>query len=698
MKQLFQDLRDGSLHIEEIPCPTPGPGHVQVQALCSLISAGTERMLLDFGRSNWLQKIRSQPEKVRQVRQKIQSDGLVPTFQAVRRKLAAPIPLGYSHVGRVLKTGPGVQGFEVGDLVLSNGPHAEIVTIPQNLCAKVPPALAPEEACFGVVAAIALQGIRLAAPTFGERVAVIGLGLIGQLAVQLLRGQGCHVLAIDLDSEKVALAEKSGAIGCIVSDGSDPIAAAMAFTKGRGIDAVLITAATSSNQPLIQAAEMSRQRGRIILVGVVAIEAPRDLFYKKELTFQVSCSYGPGRYDSSYEEKGIDYPFPFVRWTEKRNFEAILDQMADGRIQCAPLISSQFSFIDAKRAYERLLGDRKALGILLTYSTEKVVHDKVVKVTPTSSIQSVPGDRPGIALIGAGQYTLSTLLPALDKAPAHRRVAIVSRQGASAALAAKAHRFANACTDIQSVLSDPGVDAVVITTRHDTHADLVVRCLEAGKHVFVEKPLATTVEGLERVRQAMEAAPGLSVTVGFNRPWAPMIRRMKSALDARKGPIQLISEINAGELPGDHWLLGSEGGGRLIGEGCHFIDLMRHLVGSPIRNIETHWIKNLEGRRSDSFSANVVFKDGSIGTLLYSAMGSKAYPKETYTAYWDGRVAKMTNFQRLEGWGVPGGKSWVQDKGHSSLLSAWIKHLGSQSIQDPAILLEVSEAVIRANQ
>lgn len=698
MKQLFQNLGDGSLQITDVPCPAPAPGRLIIQAEVSLISAGTERMLLDFGRGSWLQKIKSQPDKVKQVRQKIKSDGLLPTLQAVRRKLAVPIPLGYSHVGRVVSVGPGVEGYETGDLVLSNGNHSEIVSVPVNLCAKVPAGVGSDEAAFGVVGAIALQGIRLASLTLGEKVAVFGLGLIGQLTVQLLHAQGCEVLAIDLDPRKVAMAESFGATGCLLHSGDSPLAAAMAFTRGRGIDAVLITAATDSNAPLIQAAEMCRPRGRIILVGVVAIQAPRDLFYKKELTFQVSCSYGPGRYDTAYEEQGQDYPLPYVRWTEQRNFEAVLAQMATGRVQCKSLITSRFSILDARKAYDALLKDRGALGTLLEYPKEV----DLCRVVPIEAPQPSPQgkvDRPGIALVGSGQYTLATLLPALDKAPAHHRIAIASRQGASAALAAKQYHFQRAATDIQVILEDPEVHGVILTTRHNTHADLVVRCLYAGKHVFVEKPLALTLEELAQIREAMQACPDLSVTVGFNRPWAPMMLRMKESLATRKGPLHFVCEVNAGELPADHWLLGPQGGGRLIGEGCHWIHLMRDLTGSAITSTRTDWIRRSDGTRSDGFTTTLQFADGSLGTLLYSTLGHKTYPKETYTAYWEGKVLRMTNFQRVEGWGLMARKrSWNQDKGHAALLSAWVENLGVGPVQDPAVILEVSEATILANR
>jgi predicted dehydrogenase/threonine dehydrogenase-like Zn-dependent dehydrogenase len=651
-------------------------------------------MLLDFGRSSWLQKIRSQPDKVRQVRQKIASDGLLPTLRAVRRKLAAPLPLGYSHVGRVLAVGEGVDGLEPGDLVLSNGPHSEVVSVPRHLCVKIPRGVPPEEAVFGIVGAIGLQGIRLVAPTLGEQVAVIGLGLIGQLTVQLLLAQGCQVLAIDLDPRKVALAEGFGAAGLALSPAGDPLEAVRTFSAGRGVDAVIIAAATSSNAPLLQACEMCRPRGRIVLVGVVAIQAPRDLFYKKELSFQVSCSYGPGRYDPAYEEGGQDYPLAHVRWTEQRNIQAVLEQMAAGRVRCAPLLSLRFPFVRAADAYDALLRARDAYGIVLDYPVA-VATERSVALIPKAP--RAAAGIPGIALIGAGQYALSTLLPALDKAPPHRRLAVLSRQGASAGLAAQRFRFERASTDLEAVLGDPGLDAVLITTRHDSHADLVVCALQAGKHVFVEKPLATTLADLERVRAAMASRPDLTVTVGFNRPWAPLARRLEAAFESRGGPLHLLCEINAGALPSDHWTLGVEGGGRLVGEGCHFIDLMRHWVGRPISDQVIQWVRRSEDTRADGFSLALGFEDGSQGTLVYTTIGHKGYPKETYTAHWDGKVARLDNFQRLKGWGTPGVRGWGQDKGHAALLAAWIGSLNGSRIQDPEALLEVSRIALEAD-
>jgi len=697
MRQLFQDLRDGSLHLREQPAPSAAPGRLVIQGECSLISAGTERMLLAFGRGSWLAKLRSQPGKARQALARARSDGLAATFAAVRRQLAAPMALGYSHVGRVLAVGPGVPGFRPGDRVLSNGPHAEIVSVPRNLCARVPEGLAPDEAVLAVVGAIALQGLRLLEPTLGERVAVLGLGLIGQLAVQLLLAQGCRVLAVDLDPAKVALARARGAEGCALAPGGDPAAAALAFSAGRGVDGVLIAAATAGNAPLVQAAAMCRQRGRIVLVGVVAIRAPRDLFYRKELTFQVSCSYGPGRYDAGYEESGRDYPFGLVRWTQQRNFEAVLDLMAGGRIACGPLRSIRFPFADAALAYDHLAAHAGALGILLDYPGQTPGQATPTLELPGFRAGEAPIRAPGLGLIGAGAFATGMLLPLLKGAPPVRRLAVMSRQGASAALAAERFGFQRATTRLEEILEDPAVEAVLIATRHDSHAGLVARALDAGKHVFVEKPLATDAGGLERVRAALARRPDLGLTVGFNRRFAPMVRRLRDCLEDRRGPLHLLCEINAGALPAEHWALGPEGAGRLVGEGCHFIDLMRHLTGSLIRAVDARPLGR--GSGDDAFTVQLAFADGSLGTLLYTSQGHGAYPKESYSLHWEGRSARLVQFRRLEGWGVPGlsrQRAWGADKGHGELVRRWIAGLGRQDPIAREELLEVAHWTLRA--
>lgn len=700
MKQLFQDLRDGRVSLLEVPCPAVTPGKLLIQGECSLISAGTERMLLDFGRGSWLQKIRSQPDKVRQVRQKIKSEGLAATLQAVRRKLAAPISLGYCHAGRVLAVGEGVVGFQVGDRVLSNGPHAELVSVPALLCAKIPQGLDSDEAVFGVLGAIALQGQRLMAPSLGESVVVLGLGLIGQLAVQLLLAQGCRVLAVDLDPSKVTLAEGWGAEGFTVPAGGDPLFAAQRFSQGRGVDGVLITAATKSNAPLIQAAEMCRQRGRIVLVGVVEIQAPRDLFYKKELSFQVSCSYGPGRYDPAYEEGGQDYPFGLVRWTQQRNFEAVLELMAARKLRCGTLRSARFPFQEAPTAYDHLGSCRDALGILLDYPSQVSQADSIPITSPKpfqgteDSIQN-----PGLAIIGAGAFATAVLMPELAKTQV-RPVAVMSRQGASAAQAAQRFGFQRATSRLEDVLEDPTIQAVLIATRHNTHAGLVAKALLAGKHVFVEKPLATDQRGLELVRNALANRSDLTLTVGFNRRFAPLMVQLKSLLTGRQKPLHMICEINAGALPSDHWTLGQEGGGRLVGEGCHFIDLMRHVVGAPISGVSAHRL-GLNGPKGDAFTLQVTFQDGSLGTLIYASEGSPTYPKETYTLHWEGRSARLTQFRRLEAWGIPkftARRAWSPDKGHGNLIAAWIEGLGMREPISREELFEVAEWTLRAQE
>jgi predicted dehydrogenase/threonine dehydrogenase-like Zn-dependent dehydrogenase len=702
MRQLFQNLGTGEVRVESIPSPQVEPGKILIQSECSLISVGTERMLVSFGRSSVYRKIRSQPEKVRQVLAKMRTDGLLPTIHAVRNKLADPIPLGYSQVGRVLAIGPGVQGFKVGDRVVSNGPHAEQVVVSQLLSAVIPDCVPSEDAVYTVVGSIGLQGIRLLNPTLGESIAVLGLGLIGLLAVQILQANGCRVLALDPDATKVALAQSLGATGVVLIGGEDPISAVRAFAGPSGVDGVLITASTPSQEPILQSADMCRQHGRIVLVGVVGLNIPRDAFYKKELSFQVSCSYGPGRYDPTYEEQGHDYPLGYVRWTEQRNFLAFLDLLANNRIKTAPLLSASFSIEDAPRAYQDLLKSKDFIGVILNYPRPELSTRTLVLKKPAipSTVSTIC---PGIAIIGAGNYTKATLLPLLDKCSAHRRVILMSRQGASAAIAARRFGFSSASNDLESVLNNPEVSGVIITTRHDTHADLVVKCLDLGKHVFVEKPLATTLKDLSRVKEALARNPSLSLTVGFNRRHAPMSEALARKLRGRKAPLHMTCLINAGALPPDHWAVSqTEGGGRIVGEGCHFIDLMRHWVQCPIVNIQSTYAGDPQGRNIEDMATIALrFADGSTGVLNYLSNGPKSFPKEEFTLMWDGKVARLDNFNKLKFWGctAPTMRHWMtQQKGHLQTLDRWIKSLHDPDLRDDAsILLEVSEWTIKAS-
>lgn len=657
MKQVLQSLRDGSVEVTEVPAPGARRGELRISTSRTLISAGTERMLIDFGRGSWLDKARQQPDKVKMVLAKARTDGLAATYEAIRTKLDQPLPLGYCHVGRVLAVGSGVQGFEPGARVVSNGKHAETVGVPANLCARIPDAVSDEHAAFTVVAAIGLQGIRLVQPTLGETVVVTGLGLIGLLTVQLLRAHGCRVIGLDFDPAKLELARRFGAEVLDLSGSADPVAFAERLTRGRGVDAVIITAATRSSEPVHQAALMCRKRGRIVLVGVTGLELARADFYEKELTFQVSCSYGPGRYDPDYEEKGFDYPIGFVRWTEQRNFEAVLAMLEDGRLDVAALISHRFPVDEAERAYDVVAGSEPSLGILLQYDDADTTRREARAVPVTPSTMPVTGR---INVIGAGSYASAVLMPAFKEAGARLR-SISSAGGVNALHLARRFGFEAASTDAAALIADADADAVVIATRHDSHAALVSEALLAGKHVFVEKPLALSHEELAQV----EAACGDHLLmVGFNRRFSPLVVRAKSLLDATPGPKSMIMTVNAGAIPSDHWTQDPEvGGGRLVGEGCHFIDLLRHLAGAPIL---THRVTAMAAATRDTATVTLEFGDGSIGTIHYFANGHKRVSKEQLDVFASGRVLHLDNFLRLRavGWpGSPGIKLWRQDKG-----------------------------------
>ena len=539
MKQLLQNLRNGTTEIAEVPCPRPGSGQLLIRTSRTLVSAGTERMLVDFGKAGLIDKARQQPDKVRMVLDKVRTDGLIPTLEAVRNKLDQPLPMGYCNVGEVIEVGNGVIGFAVGDRVASNGKHAEIVSVPVNLCAKVPDGVDDEGAAFTVLGAIALQGIRLVQPTLGEAVVVTGLGLIGLVTVQLLKAQGCSVLGLDFDPARLALAQRFGAEVVDLRSGADPVAAAQAISRGRGVDAVILTASTSSNEPMHQAASMCRKRGRIVLVGVTGLALSRADFFEKELTFQVSCSYGPGRYDPAYEEKGHDYPVGFVRWTEQRNFEAVLDMLAERRLDVAALISHRFAIEAAEQAYAVVGGSEPSLGILLEYP--KPAADarpdalvRTVTLQTAHAAQPAPGGALRVSVIGAGNYAGAVLIPAF-KASGAQLVRIASAGGASSVHLGRKFGFAEATTDVAALFADPGADAVVVGTRHDTHADFVLRARAAGKHVFVEKPLCLTLDELARIEEAWRGG-GPLLTVGFNRRFAPQVRRIETFEKSPPGP------------------------------------------------------------------------------------------------------------------------------------------------------------------
>ncbi|MEY4827777.1 MAG: hypothetical protein RLZZ288_1328 [Planctomycetota bacterium] len=705
MKQIRQSVKTGATVVAEVPCPTARRGQLLIRTSRTLVSVGTERMLVEFGKAGSIENARQQPDKVRMVLDKIKTDGLMPTLEAVFNKLDQPLPLGYCNVGSVMQAGGGVTGFEVGDRVVSNGKHAEAVCVPINLCAKVPPQVSDEEAAFTVLGAIALQGIRLVQPTLGETVVVTGLGLIGLVTVQLLRAHGCRVLGLDFDPAKLELAKQFGAEVVNLGAGADPVAAAQAFSRGRGVDAVIVTASTKSNEPMHQAALMCRKRGRIVLVGVTGLELSRADFFEKELTFQVSCSYGPGRYDPSYEEKGNDYPVGFVRWTEQRNFEAVLDMMADGRLNVKPLISHRFSVTEAEQAYELVGGSAPSLGILLEYPTAAEKPEATLRQS-TVKLPAAPGapttGAASIAFVGSGNYATAVLIPAFKDAGARLKV-VASSGGVTGVHAGRKFGFESTTTDTDGVFTDPDVQAIVLSTRHDTHADMACKALRAGKHVFVEKPLALKHEELAQIEQAIAEgtrngrAP--MVMVGFNRRFATQVQKVKSLLKGVTGPKSFIMTVNAGAIPAEHWTQDREvGGGRIVGEACHFIDLLRYLAGSAITG---HRVSVMDTKTRDTVSIELSFADGSIGTVHYFANGSKAFPKERLEVFAAGRVLQLDNFRKLTGFAWPGFTKmnlWKQDKGQKACASAFVQAVASGGASPIPFeeLLEVARVTIDA--
>jgi len=691
MKQVLQDLSSGQSTIVDAPAPQVRSGGVLIQSRVSLISAGTERMLVDFGKAGLLAKARQQPDKVVQVLEKARTDGVVTTIDAVRSKLAQPLPLGYCNVGQVHAVGSGVDGLKPGDRVVSNGPHADVVHVPKNLCARIPDAVDDESASFVVVASIGLQGIRLANPTLGEAFVVTGVGLIGLLTVQLLRAHGCRVLAIDFDESKLKLARQFGAQTCNPAAGEDPVAAGLAFSRGQGVDGVIITASTSASEPVTQAARMSRKRGRIILVGVTGLELSRADFYEKELSFQVSCSYGPGRYDPAYEEAGNDYPRGFVRWTEQRNFEAVLDMLESGQLDVKPLISQRYKFEDAAQAYADLTEDKSGLGLLLEYAAPE--EQRFVSQVELPERAELRHDKPVLGVIGAGNYASRILIPAFQAAGGQLHT-LVTAGGVNGVIHGTKAGFQFASSDADAVIRNDEINTLVVVTRHDTHAEFVAQGLSAGKNVFVEKPLAIDAAGLQRVRSAYsEAERGQApqLMVGFNRRFAPQVQKMKQLLGAVNEPKTFILTMNAGAIPPNHWTQDrAVGGGRIIGEACHFIDLLRFLVDQPIVALQAQRMGDAPGIATpeDKATLTLRFADGSLGTIHYFANGAASFPKERIEVFTAGRVLQLDNFRKLRGYGWPGFRRmnlWRQDKGQAACAAAFLRALDSGR---PAIPVE----------
>jgi predicted dehydrogenase/threonine dehydrogenase-like Zn-dependent dehydrogenase len=699
MKQIIQSLKTGQTKVTEIPVPNSTLGSLLIRTSKTLISSGTERMLIESSKAGLIKKASQQPEKVKMVLDKVFIDGLKTTIEAVFNNIDQPLPLGYCNVGIVHEVGSNVVNYNKGDRVVSNGKHAEVVNVPINLCAKVPDIVSDEEASFAILGAVALQGIRLAKPTLGEAVVVIGLGLVGLMTVQLLKANGCRVLALDFDQNKLSLAKKFGAELVDLSK-ADPLAIADNFSRGRGVDAVIITAATTSDKPVHQAAQMCRKRGRIVLVGVTGLKLSRDDFFKKELTFQVSSSYGPGRYDPNYEEKGQDYPVGFVRWTEQRNFEAVLDMMATGALDVKQLISHQFDINEAEKAYKVIINSEPSLGILLTYPGVEITENSRKVFFPNNNNIKKSNNKNiikkiKVSFLGSGNYATSVLIPSFKAAGVELK-SIASSSGVSGVHVGSKYGFSETTTDSDSLFSDNTTDAVVIVTRHNTHAGFILKALKNQKHVFVEKPLCLTLDELNKIESTYSSSNVLMI--GFNRRFAPQVQKMKMLLDNISTPKTMIMTINAGKIPNDHWTQDLEvGGGRIIGEACHFIDLLRFLVGKTITDYK---ILFMDSSTKDTANIQLSFEDGSIGTIHYYANGSKSFPKERLEIFAGGGVLQLDNFRKLAGFGWPGFKKmnlWQQDKGQKACVKAFIDAISKGNISPIPVeeIFEVSRITIK---
>ena len=700
MKQVFQDLKDGSPALLDIPIPFLRKNEILVRSICSLISPGTEGMIASFGKANMIEKARQQPEKVKEVINKISTDGLIETYEAVKQKIEEPIPLGYSNVGEIIDIGEDVKGFKIGDRVASNGPHAEIFSVNQNLCAVIPDNVRNEDAVFTVIASIGLNGIRLAKPSFGETFLVSGLGLIGLITSQILISNGCTVLGVDPDEDRCNLASSFGVESLNISRNNDQVSWCLKKTQNLGIDGAIITAAVDSSDPINYAAKSCRKRGRIILIGATPINLIRDIFYKKELSFNVSCSYGPGRYDKSYEVYSNDYPIGYVRWTEKRNFEAILNSFAKNSLKIKSLISHTFEFDNVKEAYNLLLSEEKSIGILINYpyKNKKLSRKLIFKnYYEKNKNETLINNEPFIGFIGSGNYAKRILIPSFSKAGAKFH-SLISPDASSSIHIGRKFLFPIIGTDINEVFNDINCNSVVIATRHDSHCEYIIKALEKGKNIFVEKPLCINISELIKIEKKYNQLKKNNLKlpilmVGFNRRFSPLIKELKSNLDSINEITSFIYTCNAGLIDKDNWIHErSIGGGRLLGEACHFLDLLRYLAGSQIQNLEIISSPELN-YADDNFILQVKFENGSIGSINYFNNGDKSYPKEKLEVFSGGTIQTIENFRKLKVWGPRKFRNIrliKQDKGQINCAKEFINSI-KKDLESPIKINEIFE-------
>lgn len=650
MKQLIQNIKNGKTTIEEIPIPTPRDGQALVKVSASLVSAGTERMVVEFAEKNLINKARSRPDLVKQVLDKAKREGLVPTVKSALNRLDQPMSLGYSSAGTIIALGKNMSGFKVGQRVACAGAnyavHAEYNLVPKNLLTPLPKNVDFESATFTTLGAIALHGFRLSEPQLGENVAIIGLGLLGLLTTQIATAAGCNVLGIDLDPKRVKLASSLG-LDAVTRPEAESFA--QAFTNHTGFDVVIICADTSSNDPIELAGVIARDRAKVVATGAVGLNIPRKMYYEKEISFINSRSYGPGRYDSNYEENGNDYPLGYIRWTEGRNFQAVVDLMASGKLKVEPLITHRFDIEHGVKAYEVITGKKKEsfLGVLLKYemSEEKQETSKRIDFP---SIVNRKSQIVNLGVLGAGLYANSTLLPIIKKDKDFQLIGIASSGGFHAQDSGKKFGFQYATSSDDEIINDKNINTVAILTRHDTHADLVIKALKAGKHVFVEKPLALNIEQLNKIEKQLRITNHELLTVGFNRRFSPLAQNLKSQVSSLKSPLHAHYRINAGFIPSNHWTQDpNTGGGRIIGEACHFIDLITYLVGAPPSSVHAVALPNNGKYSDDNVSMTFTFPDGSIGVIDYLANGDKSIPKERLEVFCEGMVAVLDDYVSL---------------------------------------------------
>jgi predicted dehydrogenase/threonine dehydrogenase-like Zn-dependent dehydrogenase len=710
MKQLIQNIKNGKTTIEDVPVPMPRDGQALVKVSASLVSAGTERMVVEFAEKSLVGKARSRPDLVKQVLDKAKREGITPTLQAAFNRLDQPMALGYSSAGTIVALGKNMTGFKVGQRVACAGggyaTHAEYNVVPKNLLMPLPKNVDFESAAFTTLGAIALHGFRLAQTQIGENVAVIGLGLLGLLTIQIADAAGCNVLGIDLDPKRVELA---ASLGLQAVTRPEAEASASALSLSRGFDAVIICADTLSNDPIKLAGVISKDRGRVVATGAVGLNIPRKIYYEKEISFINSRSYGPGRYDSNYEEDGNDYPFGYVRWTEGRNFQAVVDLMASEKLKVGPLISHRFPIEKGVQAYEVITGKKKEpfLGVLLKYSSSEKAETKIAFSSAIRRSTSIVK----LGVLGAGLHANFTLLPIIKNNKDYELIGIASAGGFHAQDSGKKFGFHYATSADDEIINDKNINTVAILTRHDSHADLIIKALKAGKNVFVEKPLAIDVAGLNKVIKQLtvdhrpqtvkhgqpSTVHGL-LTVGFNRRFSPHAQSLKSQVSSLKSPLYAHYRINAGYIPSNHWTQDPNiGGGRIIGEACHFIDMITYLVGAPPVSVNAVALPNNGKYSDDNVSMTFTFPDGSIGVVDYLANGDKSLPKERLEVFCEGMVAVLDDYVSLSVTkdGKKKEEKITQDKGWRNEMSAFAKAIKESG--EPPIPYEQLIGVTKAS-